>query len=278
MEPGQFRAEHVEEVFRDIKTVSVTRLLENGKLGQWLEIDDPIALRDLRSAFQVNKDTMSGHATTMGSPIIKFSPSDTVVSIIHAEAIRWEGRWLYDGTLLDPTKLAEWLARFGFSETQRQLENLKVEGERVRALLASWKQNMPNCLTLFEEQMRADPWMETSPLLAALSENFPCQAQIAFALLCWYGSAQDYSKYTQSLVVTSERLLSQISIESLVESAELGDVTHGLARLFASRTFLKKRSSDLGKLPPLLKTKLVNHLKFSQDPRRSKLDEILARE
>jgi hypothetical protein len=159
------------------------------------------------------------------------------------------------------------LSRSG-SELEAGQAQLKVAESR-------WLAAMPLALKPLWSQMLKDmlqPNLDQPRIV--LSKQFPDEQTRILALYAWFGSGEGPWSGFPSYEMVAEELLLDSQTEALIKAAKAtrtAQQLEGAARLFGGWTFRQRRPSDLARLPPDLKQRLLVHsIERADEDKRSR--------
>lgn len=152
---------------------------------------------------------------------------------------------------------------------------LEAEREQFEVAESRWLAAMPSALkSLWSPVLKGGLKPNLDPLRAALSTEFPDERTRILALYAWFGSGEGPWSGFPSYEMVAEELLLDFHTEALIKAAEASGSAQqleGAARLFGGWEFSQRRPSDLARLPPDLKQRLLTHsLKSTDEDKRSR--------
>jgi hypothetical protein len=145
------------------------------------------------------------------------------------------------------------------------LETMREQGEVAES---RWLAAMPSALKPFRPQELRGNKPNLEPLNAALFKELPQEQPRILALYAWFGSGKGPWSGFPSYETVAEELLLEYQTEALIEAVQAAGSAQqleGAARLFGGWTFSQRRPSDMARLPPDLKRRLLAHSLESAD-------------
>ena len=261
--------------------VTYVKMLEGGvykdkALGKkiLLETSDRQTIQALSAGLSILEDPRSfGHCMCLGDHALEFyhySQRIATIGLHHGVSIRWDA-WKYDAHLSDNLKLLYWLAAQGVPEPLLAFQRDQALTEEAEAAFSNWKAQMPDCLTIDENEWMSLQW-DTPKYLQALQSAYPDGAQLALVLFAWFGSGNGpwsgYPSYEDLPLQLLLELPTAQLVAALSSTALSKEQLEGGARYFSSWYFCTQKSGDMALIPAELKAQLLAHSLDSSDTDR----------
>jgi len=286
-----------------IEKVTRARVLAGGMsrgkaLGTEVLVDenDPQAVIALRECLAIVDDVSTfGYCTCLGDNALELYAGDLLIATLglhHGRSIRW-GAWKYDALLVDGERLLAWMAERGATAPLEAYREARLLEEVQRRALARWQEAMPRCLYPYAEEMFTSARGMASfiplipegppgkieevtykliPLLSALAAEFMDVDRRILTLFQWYGSGQGPWSGFPSYENIAEGLLLAFPLDQLLAALTQNELTpthlEGAARFFAGYYFAKYHPSDIHRIPPDFRQRLLEHSLVSNDQDR----------